>query len=83
MMNDVILQCCTKGLEVNAEMVIETLVLSVNQGIPENGVHIVIRHRRTVLAEVFANHHTVGTIDLRSLSRTCVDNRTHAGRLTE
>ena len=64
MVNHIVLQGSTEGLEVNTEMMIESLVLGVDECFPEDGVHIFELYRGAVLAEEFSNHHAVGTIDL-------------------
>ena len=61
-MNDIILEGSEHTLEVNTEMLIVTLVLCINQSTPENRVNILILNRSTILAEVFSNQFTIGTI---------------------
>ena len=53
---------------VDAYVTIEAFVLSIDEHAPEVGVHFLILHRRTILAEVFANQHAVGAIDFRCLA---------------
>ena len=49
---------------VNAFVLIETLVLRVNQSLPESGIHLFKLHRRTVLREELADEFAVGRIKL-------------------
>ena len=63
-MYDIVLQCSAEGLEVNAEMMIETLVLGIDECIPKYWVHFLIFYWGSVLAEELTYHDTVGTVDL-------------------
>ena len=83
MVNHIVLERCAEGLEVNTEMMIETFILSIDECIPEYLVYLFIFYGCTVLAEELTYHDAVGTIDFGCLSRTRVDNSTHAGRFTK
>ena len=64
---DILLGYGHKGGKVDAVMTVEAFVLRIDQCLPEHGVHLFVIHRGTVLTEELANHHIVGTVDLRGL----------------
>ena len=72
-----------KGRIVDAVMGEETLILRIDEGLPEHGIHLVEGNRGAVLAEELADHHIVGTVDLRSLRGSLVLDGGHRGRLAE
>ena len=71
-MKGVILQGSGKGLIVDTMMAIEALVLGIDEGFPEYGVHLFVSHRRAVLAEEFADEFAIGAIDHGSLGGALV-----------
>ena len=64
-------------------MIIESLVLGIYEGFPKFRVDILILHRSTVFVEVLANHHTVGTVYLGSLTAYRILYLTIAWRLAK
>ena len=82
-MQGIVFQCSRKGLIVDAVMTVESLVFRVDEGFPEDGVHLFVGHGRTVLTEEFAYQLSVGTVDHRGFGRTFVLDGRHGGRLSE
>ena len=82
-MQDILLQHSGKGCVIDAVVAVETLILRVDQRLPEYGVHLFVGYRRTVLTKELADHLAIGTIDDRGLSRTFVLDGRHRGRLTK
>ena len=62
MVDDKVLEGSKYTLEIDAEVLIETFVLSIDKCPPEDGIDVFIRHWRAIFAEVLAYLHTVGTI---------------------
>ena len=62
---------------------IEPLVLSVNQGFPENGCHVLVVDGCAVLAKELSYLLAVSTIDFRCLGWPLVLNHLHRRRLAE
>ena len=82
-MQGVILQGSSKSLIVDTMMTVETLILGINQGLPEGGVNIVVAYRGTVLAKELANLFAIGTENHRSLGWALVLDGAHRGALTK
>ena len=78
-MEDILLGDGSKGGVVDAVMGVETLVLSIDEGFPKDGVHLFVSHRRTVLAEELSNGFAVSAVDDGGLSRTLVLDGAHRG----
>ena len=82
-MEDILLGHSGKGSVVDTMMGVETLVLSIDEGLPEYGIHLFVSDRRTILAEELADGLAVGAVDDRGLSRTFVLDGRHGRRLSE
>ena len=67
MVDDEVLEGSEDSLEVDAEMMVVTLVLSVDESLPEYRVNILILNGCSVLAEVFSYQYAVRTIQLGGL----------------
>ena len=63
-MHHVILEGGAEGSVVDAVVGIEALVLRVDQGFPEYGVHVLVVYGSAVLAEKLSYLLTVGTVNL-------------------
>ena len=73
-MQDILLgDSCESGI-VDAVMAEETLIFSVDEGVPEDGIHLLVLDRRTILTEELAYQLVVCTIDHRGLGRALVLN---------
>ena len=83
MVQGVVFQSCRKGLVVDTMVTIEALILCIDEGFPENWVHLLVSHWRAVLAEELTDGLAVGTVDDGGLGRTLVLDGRHRGRLTE
>ena len=83
MMHDIVLRCSKEGRYVDTIMLVETLVLSVDESFPENGIHILVFHWRTILTKELTKHQTICTVDFGCLWRTRALDGVHAGRLAE
>ncbi len=66
-MHGIVLCSGENALQVNAEVVVETLVFGVYEGFPEHGVYVFVLHGSPVLVEKLANHDSIGTVNLGSL----------------
>ena len=70
--HQVVLQCRTECLVVDAVVLVEALVLRVHQSLPEHRGHLIVGHRHTVFREELAYHLAVGRIYLRGFCRVRV-----------
>ena len=59
---------------VDTLVLVETLVLGVDESLPEVGIHLLELDGCAVLAEEFSNHHAIGTIDFGCLAGLWVAN---------
>ncbi len=59
-----ILGCREKSLNINAQVIVETLILGIDQHLEERRVHLIILHRSTVLVIELSYHLAVGAIDI-------------------
>ena len=77
--------CRTKHADrVDADVLVESLVLGIHECLEEVGVHLLVFHRSTVLVEVLADELSVGAIDFGSLGCLWVEDAGEvARRLTE
>ena len=78
-MQDILLGHCCKGCIVDAVMMVEALVLCVDKGFPEHGVHLFVSDGCAVLAEELANQLAIGTVDHRGCRRALVLDGRHGG----
>ena len=83
MMQGIVLQCCSECLIVDTMMAVETLVLCINQRLPEGRIHILVTHRGTVLTEELTYLLAIGTINHRCLGWALVLDGRHGWRLTK
>ena len=54
-----ILCCSHKSERIHAPMLIETLILSTDECLPENRCHILVLYRNTVLVEILSEKHAI------------------------
>ena len=59
-MGNSILNSAANAFEVNAMMLIETLVLGINQRMPESGRYLTVPHRYAVLLKIAAKENAIG-----------------------
>ena len=45
---------------IDAEMLVETFVLSVDERLEKGWIHLIVLHRRTVFVEILSNQYSVG-----------------------
>ena len=64
-------------------VLVETLVLGVDECLPESRVHVFVLYWCAVFVEVFADEHTVVAVYFGSLTGYSFLNSTEAWRLTE
>ena len=83
MMYNSVFECSQYATEVHTMMLVEALVLSVNQGFPENGCHILIFNRTAVLVVELAYQFAVGTVYFRCSTRWGMEYFIKTGRLAE
>ena len=69
--------------EVDALVMIESLVLGIDEGFPKFRIDILILHGGAVFVEILADHHTVGTVDLGCLTADGILDLAIAWRLAE
>lgn len=69
--------------KVYAVVMIETLVLSINQGFEKHGGYLGIFHRGAVFVEILANQLSVLAIKFRSLGGFGIHDAVYRGRLAE